>query len=458
MNSRRTGVSDDVITLLGISTIWCDLTEDEFRKRDFGPSEDHNRAISTYCLLKGGHVTVIQGPVRAYATRFDDMEARTLESERGDLKELEIVQSLLDTISLDSTYWAHLRYDEKAEKYSLTPGKRPILTDWYDEFPVFLPLVPEEDIELVKFLNHEVAEGVWNGKLVDVFIAYEDEVQAIIVKSTNIFYHSQHLNITFRPLAHITRKSMIVGLIVEKTRGRPLEYRDRTLMYETFNKMQENDLIMYIPPRMEPSPDMFLVCDGVLRINPYHLCFFEHLSFEPGKSIKDFTTNNLYRDPVYNEPEIVYILEELKICECFHIPSTLQSPLTFPVLSHRQSPDLPFPDYVESLYRAWIRQHIKTDKFKRAPWHSQLSFELEPGAEEEIALSKQSKPRKALEFRNVDHRPRKRTRTILVATYTNVTRDTETSGSIVEVEDENDEGHNSRKVEGEGINRKRTRI
>lgn len=169
----------------GISTIWCDLTEDEFRKRDFGPSEDHNRAISTYCLLKGGHVTVIQGPVRAYATRFDDMEARTLESERGDLKELEIVvrilsylcgggifirsiskQSLLDTISLDSTYWAHLRYDEKAEKYSLTPGKRPILTDWYDEFPVFLPLVPEEDIELVKFLNHEVAEGVWNGKLV----------------------------------------------------------------------------------------------------------------------------------------------------------------------------------------------------------------------------------------------------------------------------------------------------
>ncbi|KAH7871119.1 uncharacterized protein C8R40DRAFT_1055270, partial [Lentinula edodes] len=95
---------------------------------------------------------------------------------------------------------------------------------------VFLPLVPEEDIELVKFLNHEIAEGVWNGQTVDVFIAYEDEVQALIVKSTNIFYHSQGLNITFKPLAHITRKSMIVGIIVERTRGRPLQYRDRALV------------------------------------------------------------------------------------------------------------------------------------------------------------------------------------------------------------------------------------
>ncbi|GAW03096.1 hypothetical protein LENED_004790 [Lentinula edodes] len=457
MNSRRTGVPDDVITLLGISTIWCDVTVDEFRNRDFGPSEDHYRAISTYCLLKGGHVTVVQGPVRAYTSRFEDPEARCLESESGDYKELEIVRSLLDTISLDSTYWAHLRYDEKTEKYSLTAGKRPVLNDWYDEFPVFLPLVPEEDIELVKFLNHEIAEGVWNGQTVDVFIAYEDEVQALIVKSTNIFYHSQGLNITFKPLAHITRKSMIVGIIVERTRGRPLQYRDRALMYETFTKMQENGLYMYIPPRLEPFPGMFLVCDGVLRLNTHDLCFFEHVDLEEGQSIQDLNDNPDGKT-VYNEPEILHILEMLKIPDSLFTPTTLLSPLTFPVISHPQSPDFPFPDYVESLIRGWIRQHIKTDKFKYTPWLGEVSFELEPGAEEEIALSKQSKSRKVLESRNVVHRPRKRTRTILVATYTNVTRDTETSGSIVEVEDEEDEGHNSRKVEGEGINRKRTRI
>ncbi|KAJ3808365.1 hypothetical protein F5876DRAFT_67341 [Lentinula aff. lateritia] len=408
MNSRRTGVSDDVITLLGISTIWCDMTVDEFRNRDFGPSEDHYRAISTYCLLKGGHVTVVQGP-----------------------------RSLLDTISLDSTYWAHLRYDEKTEKYSLTAGKRPILNDWYDEFPVFLPLVPEEDIELVKFLNHEIAEGVWNGKTV----AYEDEVQALIVKSTNIFYHSQGLNITFKPLAHITRKSMIVGII----------------MYETFTKMQENGLYMYIPPRLQPLPEMFLVCDGVLRLSTHDLCFFEHVDLEKGQSIQDLN-DNPDRETVYNEPEILHVLEMLKISDSLFTPITLFSPLTFPVISHPQSPDLPFPDYVESLIRGWIRQHIKTDKFKYTPWRGELSFELEPGAEAEMALSKQSKPRKMLESRNAIHRPRKRTRTILVATYTNATTDPETSGSIVEVEDEEDEGHNSRKVEGEGINRKRTRI
>ncbi|KAE9403399.1 hypothetical protein BT96DRAFT_815033, partial [Gymnopus androsaceus JB14] len=96
---------------------------------------------------------------------------------------------------------------------------------------IWLPLVPEKDIELIKFVDKHIAECIWDGTLVEVYIGWGDQtLQAAVVRATRFFYHSRHLDATFKALAHITRKGHVVGLIVERTRGRPLEYRDRTLV------------------------------------------------------------------------------------------------------------------------------------------------------------------------------------------------------------------------------------
>lgn len=99
MNSRRMNVPHDAVTLLGelymrvltpekahwmrllgTGVMWWDLTVDFVESIEAGPMEDYNRASSVYYLLKGGHVTVVQAPVRQHATLANEDEARYRET------------------------------------------------------------------------------------------------------------------------------------------------------------------------------------------------------------------------------------------------------------------------------------------------------------------------------------------------------------------------------------------
>lgn len=156
---------------------------------------------------------------------------------------------MLDTIPLELVDCVYLHQDNRTGNYRLIPAGRTTFVEYNNNFPIWLPLVPEKDIELIKFVDKHIAECIWDGTLVgedyalcpndstdshlsiEVYIGWGDQtLQAAVVRATRFFYHSRHLDVTFKALAHITRKGHVVGLIVERTRGRPLEYRDRTLV------------------------------------------------------------------------------------------------------------------------------------------------------------------------------------------------------------------------------------
>ncbi|KAF5383897.1 hypothetical protein D9757_007386 [Collybiopsis confluens] len=443
MNPRKIGIPKDVVSFLGHGSIWWDYELD--LERPFmmgqGSPEQFNRYSPAYRILQGGHVTIVQGPIRHHTTITDDGEERYFKDADQNQEEVLIIQSLLDTVQLASIPWAYLHCDKKSGCYRLTPGKRPSLSKWRSNMPVWLPLVPEEDLDLIRFFGFCNVHAEWNGREVEVTIGWEDAAYEEVVRATRFLYEARRLDITFEPLAHVTREGNIVGIVVEKHRGRTLEYRDLSLVYEAFTRMQANNLYMQLDMDAEepPRPYMFVVCDRKFRIMtdclPSFHRFDERAQVASNHKIEDCEEPE--RHCLYHDPEIYHFFDAIKRDGSPHFITNLEDPPI--LLGHREYPDMPFHDYAEMLVLRYFRKRYKTDKFKLTPWKVG-AVEFGPGAEEEMALAR-SRSRKAKNKRlgKVDEEgaQSKRSKFLLVASVDE--REIEGSGFIEEVGENSDD-------------------
>jgi len=156
---------------------------------------------------------------------------------------LQIIQTLLPTIRFGHTNWAHLVGNENNFRIIHKHKSLPIVT----EIP-WCPLVDERDIEITGFVYASDRHGVWNGKEVDVFMAwdesYTNHLQQLMAAYRLLMERNlEHL--AFRAVGHVVRHGTaeICGLITEPGYGRIFEYSDKSLVYKAIAQIERAGLL-----------------------------------------------------------------------------------------------------------------------------------------------------------------------------------------------------------------------
>ncbi|EDR08588.1 uncharacterized protein LACBIDRAFT_296898 [Laccaria bicolor S238N-H82] len=125
---------------------------------------------------------------------------------------------------------------------------------------VWATLIHEDEIEVTKWVDAAQRRGVWNGKPVDVPVAKTRGRRDTRSKS-----HTR-----FRPFeiyGHLVgRNGEVVGIVSEAAWGRTIALGDRTLVYETFARLQAHGCLF-----VGISTGQVLIADGKVRLLDLYL-------------------------------------------------------------------------------------------------------------------------------------------------------------------------------------------
>ncbi|KAJ7161052.1 hypothetical protein C8R46DRAFT_1106363 [Mycena filopes] len=196
-----------------------------------------------FLFENGGHSLVIQAPelkLPGYTFFNEDIEADEMYRTTHYL-DLQKIANLVKDIEFNKTNWCYLitrkdgshrlRYSERAI--------RPIsCLPW-------APLILEEEIIYTKYLTAEDREGLWNGRVVNCMIGWNDRWRSIVDFSMRGHRLLLGLDVTFEVLGHIVRNGIIVGLMTEHVADdRRVEYCDRAAVYAAVVQVQSKGLII----------------------------------------------------------------------------------------------------------------------------------------------------------------------------------------------------------------------
>ncbi|KAJ7852981.1 hypothetical protein B0H13DRAFT_2083477 [Mycena leptocephala] len=196
-----------------------------------------------FCFERGPHSLVIQTPelkLPGYIHFGIDPEADKLYHTTFYV-DLEKIGTLIKEIEWGKTNWCYL-VTRKDGSFRLHYKEKPILPI---TCPPWAPLIPEEDILYTKYITAEDREGLWNDKLVNCTIGWNDrwrEFVDLLMKGHRLLHG---LDVTFEVLGHIVRNGDIIGLMIEHVDDdRRVEYRDRAAVYAAVAKVQSKGLII----------------------------------------------------------------------------------------------------------------------------------------------------------------------------------------------------------------------
>ncbi|KAN0079906.1 hypothetical protein V8E55_009472 [Tylopilus felleus] len=143
----------------------------------------------------------------------------------------EVIQSMLDTIVLDDeNNWAYLvRLKDGA--YRLVYSKRQLVPNCL----IWTKVVELDDIELTRFVTGLNWEGIYEGREVDIYIAWHDDWGHFVSYESNgqKLVHSRGVGHYFFDLeAHVSKNGVIVGIMKEAAIGRRVTRADRSAVFE----------------------------------------------------------------------------------------------------------------------------------------------------------------------------------------------------------------------------------
>ncbi|KAK0200769.1 hypothetical protein DFS33DRAFT_1456065 [Desarmillaria ectypa] len=195
--------------------------------------QDHYEASGTgrtmFQLLRNNHEVIVWGPPL---------------SERDGLpKELELIESLLNSVDFDDIRQATL-YIACDGRARLIPQEQRFL-----QIPYLAgyPCVDESQLQVTEWL-----QAGWKRALLDG------------VRPVDACQNLEALNLTTPVLACLARDGHMIGVVKCVEEGaRMVSYKDRTLVYSAFRKMQQRHIYLLDGHDMEPSA--VLVVDDKVR-------------------------------------------------------------------------------------------------------------------------------------------------------------------------------------------------
>ncbi|ESK87339.1 hypothetical protein Moror_5715 [Moniliophthora roreri MCA 2997] len=186
---------------------------------------------------------------------------------------VEIIRPLLSTIDFGSgekrMNWAHLvRVSDRdyrlvtAKKRSLVPLKT---LPW-------LPLISEDSISCIKWYSIYMMLGRWMNREVTVFAVCDEGPMRLLDATMRGLKLIRHLDLFYHVYGHLSRDGQIVGFVFERVQGRMVDYRDRALLYETFNNLKRHNIVFapvyYVEDRLSYLTEDVMIIDGKVRLHP----------------------------------------------------------------------------------------------------------------------------------------------------------------------------------------------
>ncbi|KAH7882777.1 hypothetical protein F5I97DRAFT_1931378 [Phlebopus sp. FC_14] len=249
---RKMDISDLTILLSGIN---------DFQKGRF------------YALWRNGNFIVIQAePYCRPGVTYDiNMPRDTyMEEFRAYNYIKEVIQTMLDIIDFESEHnWAHL-VRQKDNTYRLVyTTKR-----WVQKCTIWTKVVDLDDIEVTRTIDGPAWEGIYNGKDVDLFIAWNETWGNYVSAESRGHKLMQSLGLgryTFELLAHISKNGIIIGVMTEPTLGRGVVHSDRAAVYEAVAELQRHGLLF----RGLLRSDLYITKQGVRFTNICSMLWFK---------------------------------------------------------------------------------------------------------------------------------------------------------------------------------------
>ncbi|KAJ7146184.1 hypothetical protein C8R44DRAFT_9100 [Mycena epipterygia] len=175
---------------------------------------------------------------------------------------LETIQTLLPTIQFGRTNWAHLIGSANNYRIVLKQQPLPIVT----EMP-WCPLVEERDIEVTGWVWAQDRHGVWNGKEVDLFMAWDHIYVGFLAKTMAAYKllikrNLEHL--AYPAVGHVVRNGTadICGIMTEPAYGRMVEFKDKSAVYKAVAQIERAGLL-YTGLK---ASNVMLTDDGQVRL------------------------------------------------------------------------------------------------------------------------------------------------------------------------------------------------
>ncbi|KAG5724798.1 hypothetical protein E4T56_gene7094 [Termitomyces sp. T112] len=205
----------------------------------------NGRDMSIYALYRDHQIIVIQLPLHPDRNQDSDVEKApevVLSANRRHLEELEQIQMLLDRIEFSKSNWVYAVKNPKGGGYELvhrTRRKRQLTCHTWAR------LIPRRDIKFTNYwIGFDIWNGHWNGHEVDCLMAFEDWSIENLDRHMWAYLALQGLDLTYHVFGHLVEDDgTIVGIVQEAHVGRLMQYRDRSIVYDAYARMQQRGLI-----------------------------------------------------------------------------------------------------------------------------------------------------------------------------------------------------------------------
>ncbi|KAK0457080.1 uncharacterized protein EV420DRAFT_539018 [Desarmillaria tabescens] len=213
--------------------------------------QDHYEASGTgrtmFQLLRNNHEVIIWGP--------------PLKEREGLLKELELIESLLNSIDFDDIRQAtlYIAWDAHAR---LIPQEQRLL-----QIPYLAgyPCIEESQLQVTEWFQVGWKRALLNGvRPVEVEYAYNLTSSLALQCMIDACRDLEPLDLTTPVLACLARDGRMIGVVKCVEDGaRMVSYEDRTLIYSAFRKMQKRHIYLLEGHDMDPSA--VLIVDDKVR-------------------------------------------------------------------------------------------------------------------------------------------------------------------------------------------------
>ncbi|KIK09633.1 hypothetical protein K443DRAFT_392021 [Laccaria amethystina LaAM-08-1] len=212
-----------------------------------------------YVLWKDGNLLVIQAETAQDIEDPNWIDSNALQYKLVEEEnfQLGLIQSLLSGIEFGKTNWAYLIRSSGGHR--IVQKERSLHKI---SCPLWATLIHEDEIEVTKWVDAAERRGVWNGKPVDVFYGWDDQWLKRVESAMHGLRAIRDLDLTFEIYGHLVgRNGEVVGIVSEAAWGRTIALGDRTLVYETFARLQEHGCLF-----VGISTGQVLIADGKVRL------------------------------------------------------------------------------------------------------------------------------------------------------------------------------------------------
>jgi len=171
---------------------------------------------------------------------------------------LEIVKNLLPSIEFGATNWGYLLPDRNGG-FRILQRQKIFKTI---SCPLWAPFILETDIEYTVWGVGNERRGIWRGKEVDIFYAWNDVQFWCLNRGMYGYRAVQDLDVTFEVLGHlISMDGTVIGLVSEAAWGRMVKPSDAALIYKTIAEVQNRGIIY-----RGCLTNRFMIADGKVRL------------------------------------------------------------------------------------------------------------------------------------------------------------------------------------------------